>query len=71
MHTAKECNLNSNATPATNKPVKKPIKDKLADAITLSNALASIMETQDDDVMTIQTRERTMFQSQAREWAGK
>ena len=49
MHTAKECNLNSNATPATHKPVKKPIKDKSADAITLSNALASIMETQDDD----------------------
>ena len=49
MHTAKECNLNSNATPVTNKPVKKPVKDKTADAITLSNALASIMETQDDD----------------------
>jgi len=49
VHTAKECNLNSNATPATHKPVKKPIKDKSADAITLSNALASIMETQDDD----------------------
>jgi hypothetical protein len=48
VHTAKECNMSPQGMSPPVKIPKKP-KDKSAEAIALSTALASIMEGNDDD----------------------
>jgi len=58
MHSAKECNLNVATTPTVTKGAKKP-QGKATDAISLSNALASIMEGRDDDEDSNQGEDET------------
>ena len=58
MHSAKECNLNVATTPTVTKGTKKP-QGKATDAISLSNALASIMEGRDDDEDSNQGEDET------------
>ena len=53
-----QCNLNVANTPTLTKGTKKP-QGKATDAISLSNALASIMEGRDDDEDSNQGEDET------------